>query len=174
MHHDLLLQIKSEDGSVEDAYGMAEYKLILKSGLNGICSTTWLVLRLFTILFGRSEGTGQDQKHRDRATILAMLDEGIYHPYQLQDEFPLGVALPLLEAIRRCCLDPSQVDSTVQVGLRPHMIWWDGMILPRLCRIRSGARLLRTKSRILIMVRHPRTILTRESLVRYHSLNGKH
>ena len=63
---DGMLQIESEDGSVEDAYGMAEYKLILKSGLNGICSTTWLVLRLFTILFGRSEGTGKDQKHHDR------------------------------------------------------------------------------------------------------------
>ena len=117
---DGLLQVDAGDFAAEDSYGIAEFKFLLESELNGICYFTWMVLRLYTILFDRHshlsktmfEGdSGLSQKHRDRATILAMLDEGVYHSYQLHDELPLGVALPLLEVTRRCCLDPPQVNS---------------------------------------------------------------
>lgn len=116
---DGILQFNASDFAAEDAYGFAEFKFVFESELNGICSYIWMVLRLYTILFDRNNfllktmfngDAGLNQKHRDRATILAMLDEGVYHPYQLQDELPLGVALPLLEVTRRCCLDPPQVD----------------------------------------------------------------
>jgi anaphase-promoting complex subunit 1 len=110
---DSILQSDGDEISVEDAYGVAEYDSLFETGLNGVCSTTWLVLRLFTSLFCRNVDAGFDRTHRDRVTILAMLDEGILRPSQLQDELPMGVVLPLLEAIRRCFLDPPQVESTV-------------------------------------------------------------
>ena len=107
---DGILQSDGEEMSVEDAYGVAEYNTLFETGLNGLCSTTWLVLRLFTSLFCRRWFF--DQNLHDRLTILAMLDEGIFRPSQLQDELPIGVVLPLLEAIRRCFLgflDPPPV-----------------------------------------------------------------
>ena len=118
---DVILHLHANDFGAEDAYGIAEFKFLLEHGLNGACSYSWMVLRLYTVLFDRNNFLSKikldvdprlNQKHRDRATILAMLDEGVYHSYQLLDELPLCVALPLLEAIRRCCLDPPQVDST--------------------------------------------------------------
>ena len=52
------------------------------------------------------------QCRRDRESIMAMLDEGIYHSVQLQEELPTGVVLPLLEVLWRCRLDPPMVEST--------------------------------------------------------------
>ena len=80
-----------------------------------------MVLRLFVLRFDRKNilsgnrsviDAEPTKSHRDRAVILAMLDEGIYHPFQLQDELPMGVVLPLLEIIASCRLDPPHVDST--------------------------------------------------------------
>ena len=110
---DGILQSDGDDILVDDVHGVAEYNILFETGLNGLCSTTWLVLRLFTSLFCRNLHAGFDRNLHDRLTILAMLDEGIFRPSQLQDELPIGVVLPLLEAIRRCFLDPPQVESTV-------------------------------------------------------------
>lgn len=110
---DGILQSDGDDILVDDDHGFAEYDILFETGLNGLCSTTWLVLRLFASLFCRNLDAGFDRNLHDRLTILAMLDEGIFRPSQLQGELPIGVVLPLLEAIRRCFLDPPQVESTV-------------------------------------------------------------
>jgi len=124
---DAVLKLGTVDSTVVEgnvvAYGLSGYKDLMEFGLNGTCSHTWLVLRLFGTLFDRNGvlskkiASSDDenpipttQSHRDRAAIMAMLDEGIYHPVQLQDELPAGVVLPLLEAIRRCRLDPPSVN----------------------------------------------------------------
>ncbi len=119
---DCLIQLDSEAYSLEDAlYRVAGYSALFQYELNGVLSYTWMVLRLFMIRFDRKNilsdsnsviGSELSQSHRERAAILAMLDEGIYHPLQLQDELPMGVALPLLEAVFSCRLDPPHVDST--------------------------------------------------------------
>lgn len=107
---DTILQLDAEGDSM---YVTAGYKDLLKSGLNGVCCYTWIVLRLFGIIFDRDSAplTPTGASHRDRLAVMAMLDEGIYHSIQLHDDLPIGVALPLLETIRRCRLDPPQVDS---------------------------------------------------------------
>jgi len=99
------------DQSKEAMYAIEGYTELLKHGLNGVCSTTWIALRLFCIIFDKTVDNSSPQSHRDRLAVLAMLDEGIYHSSQLHEELPVGVILPLLEAIRRCRLDPPQVDS---------------------------------------------------------------
>ncbi len=128
---DILQQDDGSDGDFGAEYASYEtsvYKdLVESAGLNGVCSHTWTVVCLFSILFDQnntmpmqlaskredmSDDEGLAQRHRDRAAILAMLDEGIFHSMQLQDELPMGVSLPLLEAVRRCRLDPPQVGST--------------------------------------------------------------
>ena len=115
-----------EDGALSD--GAAEYRDLMEAScLGGVCGTTSMVLRLFGVLFDPnmlSSPTDQDmalssngkdlvstQRHRDRKAMLAMLDEGIFHSSQLLDDLPMGVSLPLLEAIRRCRLDPPPVDA---------------------------------------------------------------
>lgn len=103
--------ILQSDQSKEAMYGIEGYTELLQHGLNGVCSTTWIVLRLFCIIFDKNVDNSSPQSHRDRLAVLAMLDEGIYHSSQLHEELPVGVILPLLEAIRRCRLDPPQVDS---------------------------------------------------------------
>ena len=107
---DTILQLDAEGDA---SYVTERYKDLLKSGLNGVCCYTWMVLRLYCIIFDRNSAplTPAGACHRDRLAIMAMLDEGIYHSIQLHDELPVGVALPLLETIRRCRLDPPQVDS---------------------------------------------------------------
>ena len=119
---DGIIQLNLDDYSLEDAsYWVAGYNALLQSALNGVLSTTWMVLRLFVLRFDRKNilsvnrsviDAEPTKSHRDRAVILAMLDEGIYHPFQLQDELPMGVVLPLLEIIASCRLDPPHVDST--------------------------------------------------------------
>lgn len=127
---DCILQMDTPCSSYDDVeFGMIGYGKVSESGLNGVCSKSWTVLRLFGLLFDRSgrfsrhnassredekmtdhSDDGSEQHRRDRIAIMAMLDEGIYHPIQLYDELPFGVSYPILEAIHRCRLDPPQID----------------------------------------------------------------
>ena len=124
---DCILRLVPAAEDEDVMFGISGYKDLLASGLNGVCSNTWLVLRLFVIIFDsrcmiflpNGKQRGQSQCHRDRSAILAMLNEGIYHPIQLHEELPIGVALPLLEAIRRCRLDPPQVNLPPDVCYSP-------------------------------------------------------
>ncbi|KAL9180507.1 hypothetical protein ACHAXT_010960 [Thalassiosira profunda] len=102
----------------DDSASEAEYEALMTHGLNGACRRTWLALRLYSALFRDAPGTATSdddgatqQRRRDRATVLAMLDEGVYHPAQLRESLPLGVVLPLLEALGRCRLDPPSADA---------------------------------------------------------------
>jgi anaphase-promoting complex subunit 1 len=91
---------------------MVGYNDLNSTGLNGTCSTSWMVLRLFGDLVGSdSESENSAQSRRDHRLVISMLEEGILKSDQLQDELPIGVSYPLLEAIRRCRLRPPQIDS---------------------------------------------------------------
>jgi len=90
-------------------FGTAEYFQLVESGLNGACSTSWMIIRLLSTLLAKSAFC---QRVRDREMIMLMLDEGVYHPIQLQEELPMSVSLILLETIRRCRVDPPQIDSS--------------------------------------------------------------
>ena len=92
----------------ENDFGTTEYFKLVESGLNGACSISWMTIRLLSTLLAKSGGL---QCMRDRETIMAMLDERVYHPIQLQEELPMSISLILLEAIRRCRVDPPQIDS---------------------------------------------------------------
>ncbi|KAL7459488.1 hypothetical protein ACHAWC_011170 [Mediolabrus comicus] len=105
---DTTLQSDLISKDVEDL-GTASYSDLVESGLNGTCSTSWMVIRLFTALFDKNVTW---QRMRDRETVMTMLDEGVYHPIQLQEELPMSVCLILLEALSRCRLDPPQIDSS--------------------------------------------------------------
>ena len=99
---DSIIQLGSEGFTLKDAhFGMTGYTEIDNSGLNGTCSTSWTVLRLFKALFSNSNA--------DDRVVIAMLEEGIAKPIQLQDELPMSVSYPLLEGIRRCRLSPPQI-----------------------------------------------------------------
>ncbi|KAL7555258.1 hypothetical protein ACHAWF_018933, partial [Thalassiosira exigua] len=89
------------------------FESLTTTGLNGACPTTWLVLRLYRTLLAPAtiDNGNSAQRGRDRSTVLAMLDEGVRRPARLLDELPVGVALPLLEAARRCRLDPPRLDA---------------------------------------------------------------
>ena len=89
------------------SFGLKSYNEFLDTGLHGTCSMTWLAVRTFDNLFNTSSGD-VSRRERDRKAVQILLEEGIYHPIQLHDEFPLGILLPILEAIRRCRIDPPQ------------------------------------------------------------------
>lgn len=88
------------------SFGLQSYAEILNAGLHGTCSMTWLAVRTFDNLFNTSRG--DSRRERDRKAVQILLEEGIYHSIQLHDELPLGILLPILEAIRRCRIDPPQ------------------------------------------------------------------
>ena len=89
------------------SFGLQSYAEILDAGIHGTCSMTWLAVRTFGNLFNTSSGDVH-RRERDRKTVQILLGEGIHHSIQLHDELPLGVLLPILEAIRRCRIDPPQ------------------------------------------------------------------
>lgn len=93
----------------EMKFGTVGYSDMVELGLNGACSTSWMVIRLFSTLFAKNVIS---QHLRDRETVITMLDEGVYHPIQLQEELPISISLILLETIRRCRVDPPQIDSS--------------------------------------------------------------
>eukprot|EP00804_Cyclotella_cryptica_P008044 CCRYP_004559-RB/>CCRYP_004559-RB protein AED:0.02 eAED:0.02 QI:71/1/1/1/1/0.83/6/35/2055 len=116
-----IIQHDSPDFTPEDVhFEMAGYKDANVSGLNGNCSTSWMVLRLFGVLlgddtFGRNNvepdfGHCSLPSRRAYRLVRSMLDEGIYQSSQLQDELPIGVSYPLMEAIRKCRLNPPRID----------------------------------------------------------------
>ena len=105
---DSILQI----GSIpveEMEFGTAEYLKLVESGLNGVCATSWMIIRLLSTIMSKST---LPQNLRDRQMVMSMLDEGVYHPIQLQEELPMSISLILLETIRRCRADPPQIDSS--------------------------------------------------------------
>jgi hypothetical protein len=100
---DSTIQLGTEGFTLEDThFGMAGYMEMENSGLNGTCSTSWTVVRLFKTLFGNSNA--------DDRVVITMIEEGITKPSQLQDELPMSVSYPLLEAIHRCRLNPPQMN----------------------------------------------------------------
>ena len=95
--------IQPGNNTLEDAYfDMSGYNDLHNSGLNGMCSTSWMVIRLFGILF-------DNNVNADSRVVSAILKEGIKNSSQLQDELPFSVSYPLLEAILRCRVNPPQV-----------------------------------------------------------------
>jgi hypothetical protein len=78
--------------------------------MNGACFTSWMVLQLFQALFN-------DNTDADSHLVITMLKEGINQSSQLQDELPISVSYPLMEAIRRCRLNPPHIaDLTKSIG----------------------------------------------------------
>jgi len=104
---DSMLQVDSIP--VEEMnFGTAEYLKLVEFGLNGACATSWMTIRLLSTLLAKSTSP---QHLRDRQIVMSMLDEGVYHHIQLQEELPMSISLILLEVIRRCRVDPPQIDS---------------------------------------------------------------
>ena len=98
---DSLIQLGNDIS--DDAYfDRSGYNDLNNSGLNGMCSTSWMAIRLFSILFDKIDNA-------DCRLVNAMLAEGINRSSQLQDELPFSVSYPLLESILRCRLNPPQV-----------------------------------------------------------------
>jgi len=131
---DNFLQLGNDDFSSNDFIcGITAYDEVAKVGLNGACSYSWMILRLFKCLFDKDnimsnithleedektaeclDGDSESlQRQRDREGVLALLEEGIYHPMKLQDELPIGAFLPIFEAVCRCRQDPPQIFSSI-------------------------------------------------------------
>jgi len=74
--------------------------------------------RLLSILYARDTATGRektkeyvvgaslDRQTIDRKLVLTMISQGISDPLVLRNELPTGVALPFMEALRRCRTNP--------------------------------------------------------------------
>ena len=102
---DSIVRCQSNNYTTEDDYfDMVGYNDFNNFSLNGTCSTSWLVLRLFKTLFDNNVDA-------DSRLVFAMLEEGIRKSRQLQDKLPMGVSYPLLEAIHRCRLNPPQIND---------------------------------------------------------------
>lgn len=131
---DNFLQLGNGDFSSDDFIcGITAYDEVAKIGLNGACSYSWMMLRLFKCLFDKDnimsnithpeedeksaeclDGDSESlQRKRDREGVLALLEEGIYHPIKLQDELPTGAFLPIFEAVCRCRQDPPQIVTSI-------------------------------------------------------------
>ena len=64
-----------------------------------------MVLRLFEDLLAMMTVT------REMHFVISMIEEGIFKSNQLQDELPIGVSYPLMEAVRGCPLNLPRSDS---------------------------------------------------------------
>lgn len=103
---DSMIHLGSEDFASEDAhYEMSGYGDMRSFGLNGTCSTSWTILRLFEALF--------NDTNADSRVVAVMIEEGL-ELRQLHDELPFGVSYPLIEAIHRCRLNPPQISTFSQ------------------------------------------------------------
>lgn len=71
-----------------------------------ICPRLDLVQRVFSILASNICDAGTLDLRLDEAAVQAMLGAGIENPRVLQDDFPFGVSLPLLETLARCRCHP--------------------------------------------------------------------
>lgn len=168
----------------DDHFDMVGYNDFSNFSLNGTCSTSWLVLRLFKTLFDNNVDA-------DSRLVIAMLEEGIRKSRQLQDKLPIGVSYPLIEAIHRCRLNPPQIKDhranafyelvdrddlaalssktslerpaeTIQVSNsdvdKDGLVFleeYSSMIFPEDNRIREAARLLRSSRALFLRVTRP-------------------
>jgi hypothetical protein len=106
---DSILHLQTNGFRPEDAqFGMAGYNDLTNSHLNGICSSSWTVLRLYRVLFDTNINGA------DSCLAMTLLDEGITNSSQLQDELPISLSYPLLEAIYRCRLNPPQIGQITE------------------------------------------------------------
>ena len=83
------------------------------SEVNAVCSRTRSLIRIFRLLFNSDEGLPEARNASrniecspDQKVVEALIEEGFTDPAVVRDEFPAGVALPLLEVLYRCRSDP--------------------------------------------------------------------
>jgi hypothetical protein len=82
------------------------------ASVNEACRTTQSLLRSLSILFDCQPGQAclQDNcsaRERDHKVVKALIEEGLSDASTIRDDFPAGIALPLLEVLHRCRGDPS-------------------------------------------------------------------
>jgi hypothetical protein len=71
-----------------------------------LCPRIDLVKRVFSILASNFGDSGTLNVRLDEAAVQVLLGAGIEDPRILQDDFPFGVSLPLLEILTRCRCHP--------------------------------------------------------------------
>lgn len=79
---------------------------------------TRLVHRTFLTLFPL-EQQGLEER-RDAEVIGILLEEGIENAAIIREDFPVGVALPLMDVLSRCRVAPSRLDHLHPI---PHAAW---------------------------------------------------
>jgi len=78
--------------------------------LNGMCQSMGTLLHLFEIYFERSQ-VADGKKERDRALVMAMIQEGFTRSAQVFDHFPMSIAAQLIEVCRRTQSDPPPISN---------------------------------------------------------------
>ena len=81
---------------------MDDESWIQSSVVNSACPRMKVVHRAYSIMVSNSIGAGSIDIRRDEAVVKVLLEAGIEDPLFLQNDFPIGVALPLLEVLARC------------------------------------------------------------------------
>ena len=73
------------------------------STINAGCRMTRSVLRIFSLLFCSEK---QSQSERDYAVVSALCEEGFATAQEVRAKLPVGICVPILEALNRCRDDP--------------------------------------------------------------------
>jgi hypothetical protein len=90
---------------VQSLDGFSEADEWIKSSLvASTCPRLSLVHRVYSIL--ASNSSGSFDIWRDEAIVNVLLASGLDNSHFLQNDFPIGVALPLLEVLARCRCHP--------------------------------------------------------------------
>jgi Anaphase-promoting complex subunit 1 len=90
------------------------HKWIKSSLVTSTCPRLTLVHRVYSIL--ASNSSDSFDVWRDEAIVNAMLVSGFDDSHFLQNDFPIGVALPLLEVLARCCCHPGNGELSNLAG----------------------------------------------------------
>lgn len=102
------------DGIIKGVEGSRLYIEGDPASINEACTKIHSLFRVLSILFDRDNGTtGSSSRDnsldraRDYDVVNALIEEGYTDASVIRDEFPAGIALPLLEVLHRCRDDPS-------------------------------------------------------------------
>jgi len=83
--------------------------------LDNVCVTTRRIHRFYSIIFPSSSRGSQSEK--DGKLVLSMAKEGISDLSEFYNEIPPSVAIPIMEALRRCRDDPPFKNSKFYVSV---------------------------------------------------------
>ena len=152
------------DGLVADAEATGIYSGGGAASINEACTKTKALARILPILFDRqcgscvsSTSSGDLHRARDHRVVNALIEEGYTDSSFIRDEFPAGIALPLLEVLHRCRDDPSE---TGQSGL--DAMAWSLIGREDLCRNVHFSKIIASGS-VFAGHRHPSASSTRQT-----------